>query len=93
MYMIIILLFLMSFMLFCLFYKHILMTLISLEFIMVNLMMLMYLNFLHIKLNLFIFSYFLSIAVCESVMGLSLLIYMIRYNGNDYMKILNLIKW
>nr|QVM79305.1 NADH dehydrogenase subunit 4L [Teledapalpus zolotichini] len=64
--------------------KHLLMMLLSLEFIMLSL----YFNIL-IYLNLFDYEYFflmifLTMSVCEGVLGLSILVSMIRSYGNDY---------
>nr|AHA52472.1 NADH dehydrogenase subunit 4L [Therophilus festivus] len=82
-----------SILIFTLFYKHILLTLISLEFIMINLMMIIYYILLNFNMNMIFIFIFFTISVCESVIGLSLLILLIRYMGNDYMKIMNLMKW
>nr|AHA52568.1 NADH dehydrogenase subunit 4L [Pselaphanus sp. QL-2013] len=87
------LMFFISILLFSFYFKHMLLTLISIEFMMINLMMNIYLNLLYLKINLFFISFFLTISVCESVLGLSLLIFMMRFTGNDFMKSLNLMKW
>nr|YP_009565387.1 NADH dehydrogenase subunit 4L [Encyrtus infelix]QBA96089.1 NADH dehydrogenase subunit 4L [Encyrtus infelix]QBA96102.1 NADH dehydrogenase subunit 4L [Encyrtus infelix] len=68
------------------------MILMSLEFMMLSL--LMFLNFLILIYgDTFILMYFLIFVVCESVLGLSMLIIFIRGKGNDNMKFLNLIMW
>nr|APF47439.1 NADH dehydrogenase subunit 4L [Microplitis incurvatus] len=84
-------LFLISSIMFLSMYKHLLMTLISLEFMIMNLSMMLYLNFSFLKLNIFFITFFWTICVCESIMGLSILVYLSRKLGNDYTKILNLI--
>nr|YP_010148417.1 NADH dehydrogenase subunit 4L [Analcellicampa danfengensis]QQV69256.1 NADH dehydrogenase subunit 4L [Analcellicampa danfengensis] len=68
---------------------HLLMLLLSLEFIVLVLYMLIifYLN-LYEK-ELFFSMMFLSFSVCEGVLGLSILISMVRMNGNDYFQVLN----
>nr|YP_009944715.1 NADH dehydrogenase subunit 4L [Encyrtus eulecaniumiae]QGA74471.1 NADH dehydrogenase subunit 4L [Encyrtus eulecaniumiae]QGA74484.1 NADH dehydrogenase subunit 4L [Encyrtus eulecaniumiae]QGA74497.1 NADH dehydrogenase subunit 4L [Encyrtus eulecaniumiae]QGA74510.1 NADH dehydrogenase subunit 4L [Encyrtus eulecaniumiae] len=74
------------------FYYNIMLTLMSLEFLMLTLLMI--LNFIVMFYgNLFILMYYLIFVVCESVLGLSLLIILIRSKGNDNMKNLNLILW
>nr|QGA74534.1 NADH dehydrogenase subunit 4L [Encyrtus rhodococcusiae]QGA74549.1 NADH dehydrogenase subunit 4L [Encyrtus rhodococcusiae]QGA74561.1 NADH dehydrogenase subunit 4L [Encyrtus rhodococcusiae] len=74
------------------FYYNIMLTLMSLEFLMLTLLMI--LNFIIMFYgNLFIMMYYLIFVVCESVLGLSLLIILIRSKGNDNMKNLNLILW
>nr|QTC30719.1 NADH dehydrogenase subunit 4L [Psyttalia concolor]QTC30732.1 NADH dehydrogenase subunit 4L [Psyttalia humilis] len=88
-----ILMFLMSCFFYSSYYKHILLTLISLEFMMINLMMNMYMILIKLNINIFIISMFISIMVCEGILGLSILVHMIRNSGNDYSLTLNLIKW
>nr|YP_009944702.1 NADH dehydrogenase subunit 4L [Encyrtus sasakii]QGA47461.1 NADH dehydrogenase subunit 4L [Encyrtus sasakii]QGA47474.1 NADH dehydrogenase subunit 4L [Encyrtus sasakii]QGA74445.1 NADH dehydrogenase subunit 4L [Encyrtus sasakii]QGA74458.1 NADH dehydrogenase subunit 4L [Encyrtus sasakii] len=79
-------------MVFLTFYYNIMLTLMSLEFLMLTLLMI--LNFIIMFYgNLFILMYYLIFVVCESVLGLSLLIILIRSKGNDNMKNLNLILW
>lgn len=56
--------------------------------VLINLCFIFYLNNL-----LYFIIYFLIFVVCESVLGLTLLIYLIRSKGNDNIKILNLILW
>nr|YP_010863311.1 NADH dehydrogenase subunit 4L [Microplitis manilae]WGS91489.1 NADH dehydrogenase subunit 4L [Microplitis manilae]WUY11108.1 NADH dehydrogenase subunit 4L [Microplitis manilae] len=85
-----IILFLISSMMFLSMYKHLLMTLISLEFMIMNLSLLLYLNFSFLNLNIYFIAFFWTICVCESIMGLSILVYLSRKLGNDYTKILNL---
>nr|QHF17696.1 NADH dehydrogenase subunit 4L [Trichiosoma vitellina] len=70
---------------------HLLMILLSLEFIILVLfyMMIIYLS-LH-GMELYFSMFFLMFSVCEGVLGLSILVLMIRFNGNDYFQILNLL--
>nr|AHX97861.1 NADH dehydrogenase subunit 4L [Xiphozele sp. QL-2014] len=83
----------MSCLMYSYFYKHLLLNLISLEFIMLNIMLFMYLSMIMMMINLMMISYFLVLIVCESIMSLTLLIYLVRFSGNDYFYSLNLIKW
>nr|UJG45211.1 NADH dehydrogenase subunit 4L [Perlodes microcephalus] len=64
--------------------KHLLLTLLSLEFIVLSLFLLlfMYLNLLNYEL--FFSMIFLTFSVCEGALGLSILVSMIRTHGNDY---------
>nr|UHJ18874.1 NADH dehydrogenase subunit 4L [Psyttalia incisi] len=75
------------------YYKHILLTLISLEFMMINLMMNMYMILIKLNFNMYLIAMFISIMICEGILGLSILVHMIRNSGNDYSLTLNLIKW
>nr|YP_010758768.1 NADH dehydrogenase subunit 4L [Binodoxys acalephae]WEX30813.1 NADH dehydrogenase subunit 4L [Binodoxys acalephae] len=74
------------------FYKHILLTLISLEFMMINMIYNIYFTMLLNEINLFFIAIFLAIAVCESVLGLSLLIHLVRLSGNDYTNNMSMMK-
>nr|ACY09457.1 NADH dehydrogenase subunit 4L [Macrocentrus camphoraphilus] len=84
---------LMSTMIFTFNYKHLLIILMMLEFMMINVFFNMYLILLNFKFNMLNISIMLTIMVCESIMGLTTLIYLVRISGNDYMKSLNLMKW
>nr|ADO60506.1 NADH dehydrogenase subunit 4L [Eulichas sp. BMNH 840452] len=69
---------------FCSKRKHLLLMLLSLEFVILSL----YFN-LFIYLSFFNYEYyfsmvFLTMSVCESALGLSILVSMIRTHGNDY---------
>nr|YP_009629407.1 NADH dehydrogenase subunit 4L [Saccharosydne procerus]AVV32041.1 NADH dehydrogenase subunit 4L [Saccharosydne procerus] len=70
--------------------KHYLMSLISLELIFIILFIMFY-----FYLNFFMFEYFfgliyLILGVCEASLGLSMLVYLVRSVGSDYLDILNL---
>nr|WGL39505.1 NADH dehydrogenase subunit 4L [Typhlodessus monteithi] len=70
--------------------KHLLLMLLSMEFMILSLyaLMFMFLSFLDYE---FYFSMmFLVFCVCESVLGLSILVSMIRTYGNDYFFSMNL---
>nr|YP_006503970.1 NADH dehydrogenase subunit 4L [Schedorhinotermes breinli]AFM92470.1 NADH dehydrogenase subunit 4L [Schedorhinotermes breinli]QAX91047.1 NADH dehydrogenase subunit 4L [Schedorhinotermes sp. 4 MW-2019]QAX91086.1 NADH dehydrogenase subunit 4L [Schedorhinotermes sp. 8 MW-2019]QAX91099.1 NADH dehydrogenase subunit 4L [Schedorhinotermes breinli] len=64
--------------------KHLLSTLLSLEFIVLVLYLSLYYYFCMFSYNLFFVVYFLVFSVCESSLGLSILVSMIRSHGNDY---------
>nr|WIL79806.1 NADH dehydrogenase subunit 4L [Neohydnus sinensis] len=64
--------------------KHLLMMLLSLEFMVLSMFLGLFLYF-----NLLMYEYyftliFLSFSVCEGALGLSLLVSLIRTHGNDY---------
>nr|UBU96238.1 NADH dehydrogenase subunit 4L [Epicauta curvispina] len=85
------LMFFCGFMMFSLMRKHLLLVLLSIEFMVLAL----YLNtFLYMSLlgNDYFFSMiFLTFSVCEGALGLSLLVSMIRTHGNDYFLGFNLL--
>lgn len=64
--------------------KHLLSTLLSLEFIVLSLffILLFFLNFLNFEIYFRIF--FLVFRVCEGALGVSLIVSIIRTHGNDY---------
>nr|YP_009775109.1 NADH dehydrogenase subunit 4L [Blaps rhynchoptera]QJA14895.1 NADH dehydrogenase subunit 4L [Blaps rhynchoptera]QJA15165.1 NADH dehydrogenase subunit 4L [Blaps rhynchoptera] len=71
--------------------KHLLLMLLSLEFVVVSIyfMMFIYLSFLG---NEYFFSMvFLTFSVCEGVLGLSILVSLIRTHGNDYFQSFSLL--
>uniref|UniRef100_UPI003002CC76 NADH dehydrogenase subunit 4L n=1 Tax=Gnathophyllum americanum TaxID=390955 RepID=UPI003002CC76 len=69
--------------------KHVLNSLLSLEFIMLNLywIWVVMMNFSDVLFVL----YFLAIAACEGALGLSILVSMVRSYGNDNFSSSNLL--
>nr|YP_009694224.1 NADH dehydrogenase subunit 4L [Dytiscus sharpi]BBI93130.1 NADH dehydrogenase subunit 4L [Dytiscus sharpi] len=70
--------------------KHLLLMLLSMEFIILSLYVLLF-----IFLSMYSFEYYFSMmflvfCVCESVLGLSILVSLIRTHGNDYFFSLNM---
>nr|AWN56392.1 NADH dehydrogenase subunit 4L [Selenophorus alternans]AWN56431.1 NADH dehydrogenase subunit 4L [Tetracha sp. DPP-2018] len=75
---------------FCSKRKHLLLMLLSLEFIILSLYSLLF-----IYLSLYSYEYyfsmmFLTFCVCESVLGLSILVSLIRTHGNDFFFSMNM---
>nr|AVN68135.1 NADH dehydrogenase subunit 4L [Protagonista lugubris] len=64
--------------------KHLLVTLLSLEFIVLVLFLLLYMYLSGFNYELFFSMTFLTFSVCEGALGLSILVSMIRSYGNDY---------
>nr|AHA52496.1 NADH dehydrogenase subunit 4L [Cardiochiles fuscipennis] len=89
----IILLFILSSLMFTSLYKHLLLSLISLEFMIINLSLMIYYIINLMSFNFYLMSLFYTICVCESILGLSILVFMVRKFGNDYAKMLNLMKF
>nr|APX40092.1 NADH dehydrogenase subunit 4L [Chaetocnema obesa] len=65
--------------------KHLLLMLLSLEFIVVSLYLNLYIYMGMMNYEYFFLMIFLIMSVCEGVLGLSLLILMVRIHGNDYL--------
>lgn len=72
-------------------FKHLLIVLLRLEFIVLRLYILIILLFLIINYNLYILIVFLVFRVCEGALGLSILVSIIRTYGNDYFQSYNLL--
>nr|ARH54659.1 NADH dehydrogenase subunit 4L [Scirtes orbicularis] len=70
--------------------KHLLLMLLSLEFIVLSLFMLIFFNLSFFDFEYFFSLMFLTFSVCEGVLGLSLLVSLIRTHGNDYFQILSI---
>nr|QWB85957.1 NADH dehydrogenase subunit 4L [Philus antennatus] len=64
--------------------KHLLLMLLSLEFTILSLYFNIYLYLSMVNYEYFFLMVFLTMSVCEAVLGLSLLVSMIRTFGNDY---------
>nr|AVN67813.1 NADH dehydrogenase subunit 4L [Ischnoptera bilunata] len=64
--------------------KHLLVTLLSLEFIVLIIYLIIYMYLNIYNYELFFSMVFLSFSVCEGALGLSILVSMIRSYGNDY---------
>nr|YP_010531199.1 NADH dehydrogenase subunit 4L [Hypsathalia przewalskyi]UXW93434.1 NADH dehydrogenase subunit 4L [Hypsathalia przewalskyi] len=70
---------------------HLLMILLSMEFIVLILfmMLILYLNFFFTEM--FFSMFFLVFSVCEGILGLCNLILLIRVHGNDFFCVLNIL--
>nr|YP_010531290.1 NADH dehydrogenase subunit 4L [Mileewa lamellata]UXX17549.1 NADH dehydrogenase subunit 4L [Mileewa lamellata] len=65
--------------------KHILLCLMSLEFIVLSILMMMMIYCNCFDYSFYIYIFYMTFYVCEGVLGLSVLVHMIRYHGNDYL--------
>lgn len=66
--------------------KHLLVTLLRLEFIVLVLYLSVYFYLCGFNHRLFFVVYFLIFSVCEGSLGLSILVSIIRSHGNDYFR-------
>lgn len=76
--------FLCGFWVFCMDRKHLLITLLSLEFMVLSLFVLIYYYLCGFNYEFYFVIVFLVFSVCEGSLGLSVLVSMIRRYGNDY---------
>nr|AQP29548.1 NADH dehydrogenase subunit 4L [Angularitermes nasutissimus] len=72
--------------------KHLLITLLSLEFIVLVVYFSVYFYLCKFNYSLFFVVYFLVFSVCEGSLGLSILVSMIRSHGNDYFRSYNVLQ-
>nr|YP_010166747.1 NADH dehydrogenase subunit 4L [Porhydrus obliquesignatus]QRV62851.1 NADH dehydrogenase subunit 4L [Porhydrus obliquesignatus] len=70
--------------------KHLLLMLLSMEFIILSLYGLIFLYLSLYSYEFYFSMMFLVFCVCESVLGLSILVSLIRTHGNDYFFSMNL---
>nr|ALO71005.1 NADH deshydrogenase subunit 4L [Pselaphinae sp. 4 EF-2015] len=83
--------YIMSLLVFSLNHKYLLLMLLSLEFIVLSLFLNLFLLLIKIEVSIYFSMLFLVMMVCESVLGLSILVSLIRTHGNDYMKSMSLL--
>nr|APX39240.1 NADH dehydrogenase subunit 4L [Hypocassida subferruginea] len=64
-------------------FNHFLFILLSLEFIMLSIFLSLYSLFTFNLMNIFFSMIYLTMAVCEGVLGLSVMVSIVRSSGND----------
>lgn len=79
----IILIYLSGVVVFLLSFKHFLLILLRLEFIMLSIFLRIYSLFSFSIINIFFSIIYLTIVVCEGVLGLSVMVRIVRSSGND----------
>nr|WHN64154.1 NADH dehydrogenase subunit 4L [Chalcopteryx rutilans] len=72
--------------------KHLLSTLLSLEFLVLSLFFFMFISLSVNFCDLYFLMYFLTFTVCEGALGLSILVSIIRSHGNDYFGGFNMVQ-
>nr|YP_010968376.1 NADH dehydrogenase subunit 4L [Satarupa monbeigi]WNO18676.1 NADH dehydrogenase subunit 4L [Satarupa monbeigi] len=65
-------------------HKHLLIMLLSLEFIVLSIYLLLLLYLKYVEFDMYMLMVFLVFSVCEGALGISILVSMIRSHGNDY---------
>nr|YP_010163989.1 NADH dehydrogenase subunit 4L [Phloeosinus perlatus]QRK25840.1 NADH dehydrogenase subunit 4L [Phloeosinus perlatus] len=70
-------------------FKHFLLVLIGLEAMVLSVFSLLFIYFMQFYGEYFFSMVFLSMSVCESSLGLSLLVSLIRSHGSDFLLVLN----
>lgn len=64
--------------------KHLLATLLRLEFIVLSLYLVLFYYLINFSTEYYFLIVFLTLAVCEGALGLGILVSIIRTHGNDY---------
>nr|YP_003587604.1 NADH dehydrogenase subunit 4L [Hyphantria cunea]ADD53027.1 NADH dehydrogenase subunit 4L [Hyphantria cunea] len=91
MWFIFIMMFIIGNLIFVLKHKHLLIVLLSLEFIVLSLFFFLLIYLSYIEFDMFMLMVFLVFSVCEGALGLSILVSMIRTHGNDYFQSYNIL--
>nr|UCC45944.1 NADH dehydrogenase subunit 4L [Chrysocoris stollii] len=78
---------------FCSFRSHLLLVLLSLEFMVLSVFYLMILMMMTFGYELYFSLIFLVFSVCEGALGLSILVKMVRSQGNDYIMSMSVLSW
>nr|YP_010326943.1 NADH dehydrogenase subunit 4L [Actinotia intermediata]UNP54192.1 NADH dehydrogenase subunit 4L [Actinotia intermediata] len=72
-------------------HKHLLIVLLSLEFLVLSIFFFMLIYLSLVSYDMYMLMVFLVFSVCEGALGLSILVSMIRTHGNDYFQSFNLL--
>nr|YP_004347531.1 NADH dehydrogenase subunit 4L [Megacopta cribraria]ADZ23060.1 NADH dehydrogenase subunit 4L [Megacopta cribraria]UYA97261.1 NADH dehydrogenase subunit 4L [Megacopta cribraria]UYA97274.1 NADH dehydrogenase subunit 4L [Megacopta cribraria]UYA97287.1 NADH dehydrogenase subunit 4L [Megacopta cribraria]UYA97300.1 NADH dehydrogenase subunit 4L [Megacopta cribraria] len=78
---------------FCLNRKHILLALLSLEFMVLSVYFILYMFLTFSGYELYYSMIFLVFSVCEGALGLSILVNFVRTSGNDYVSSVSMLSW
>nr|AWN56259.1 NADH dehydrogenase subunit 4L [Euschistus heros] len=78
---------------FCSTRKHLLLSLLSLEFIVLCVFMSIYFVMINYGAELYFSLIFLVFTVCEGALGLSILVSLVRNQGNDYLSSISILSW
>nr|AEH21235.1 NADH dehydrogenase subunit 4L [Himacerus nodipes] len=78
---------------FCSLHKHLLMTLLSLEMLVLVVYLMVFLFMSSYNCGGYFILMFLTFAVCEGCLGLSILVSLIRCHGNDNIMSMNILSW
>nr|QOW08829.1 NADH dehydrogenase subunit 4L [Carpilius convexus] len=74
------------------YHKHLLNSLLSLEFMMLGVFLLLSVQLSMVGSEIYFSLFFLTLAACEGALGLSLLVLIVRSHGNDRFMSFNLLE-
>nr|AVJ52535.1 NADH dehydrogenase subunit 4L [Hotea curculionoides] len=78
---------------FCSTRNHLLLALLSLEFMVLSIFFMMIYLMMMYGYELYFSLIFLVFSVCEGALGLSILVKLVRNQGNDYLMSLSVLSW
>nr|WGH58938.1 NADH dehydrogenase subunit 4L [Chelurotropella siamensis] len=78
---------------FCMMHKHLLQTLLSLEFLVLMLFLMMFFMIMMLGYDMYMLLLFLIFTVYEGALGLSILVNLVRNQGNDYVSVMSILSW
>nr|YP_009754538.1 NADH dehydrogenase subunit 4L [Myrmus lateralis]QIN90646.1 NADH dehydrogenase subunit 4L [Myrmus lateralis] len=73
--------------------KHILLTLFSLEYMVLVLFLLLFTFMMYFGYEMYFILVFLTFTVCEGALGLGVLVNMVRSHGNDLLSSFSILSW
>lgn len=76
---------------FCSTRKHLLLSLLSLEFVVLSGFLSLFLTIIYYGYELYFSLIFLVFTVCEGALGLSILVSLVRRQGNDYLSSISIL--
>nr|YP_010990334.1 NADH dehydrogenase subunit 4L [Sinolapotamon palmatum]WOW98750.1 NADH dehydrogenase subunit 4L [Sinolapotamon palmatum] len=74
------------------YHKHLLNSLLSLEFMMLGVFWLLMLQVSNMGSEVYFVLFFLTLVACEGALGLSLLVLIVRSHGSDYFNVINILE-
>nr|YP_010714124.1 NADH dehydrogenase subunit 4L [Menida metallica]QEL51214.1 NADH dehydrogenase subunit 4L [Menida violacea]WDD39687.1 NADH dehydrogenase subunit 4L [Menida metallica] len=78
---------------FCSTRKHLLLSLLSLEYMVLCLFLILSLVLMTYGYEMYFSLMFLVFTVCEGALGLSILVTLVRSQGNDYLSSMSILTW
>lgn len=78
---------------FCSTRKHLLLSLLRLEYIVLSGFLCLFLVIINYGYELYFTIIFLVFTVCEGALGLSILVSLVRRQGNDYLSSISVLSW
>nr|YP_009654923.1 NADH dehydrogenase subunit 4L [Menida violacea]QCI09900.1 NADH dehydrogenase subunit 4L [Menida violacea] len=78
---------------FCSTRKHLLLSLLSLEYMVLCLFLILSLVLMTYGYEMYFSLMFLVFTVCEGALGLSILVTLVRSQGNDYLSSMSILSW